>query len=155
MIRLLFLLIPSLALLSAKAQQTEHVHDHSRELGIANAPVYYVKEGTFSYGLHLHYLHQIGSSRWALGLGYEQIFDEHEHRTVGVVVAHRPYHGFTLALSPGVTREHDEPDLLPTVHAEAAYEWDVWKVHMGPNAEIAWDPEDIHLSLGLHIGIDL
>ena len=34
----------------------EHDHGHHHEIGIANAPVYFIKEKELSYGLHFHYL---------------------------------------------------------------------------------------------------
>ena len=76
-----------------QAQDTDHDlhhHHHKNEIGIANAPVYFVKEKAVSYGLHLHYVHTIANSRFGLGVGYERIFDEHRHNTIGLVANLEP-----------------------------------------------------------------
>jgi len=135
--------------------QHGHSHDghHKNEIGVANAPVYYVKEKEFTYGLHLHYIHQLGSSKFGLGLGYEKIFDDHEHQTVGLVANYRFPNGVSFNVAPGVTWEHNHTDELNfALHLEAVYEWEFGNFHLGPVAEFAYDPEDYHLSLGLHLG---
>lgn len=39
----------------AQDHHENHQHDHHKnEIGIANAPVFFVKEKQVSYGLHLH-----------------------------------------------------------------------------------------------------
>ena len=147
-----------------KGQEHNHDdHEHhthpKNEIGVANAPVYYLKEKEFTYGLHFHFIRTIGESKFGLGLGYEQIFDEHEHKTIGIVGCFRPTHGLSINLSPGLTFEkHIEDDgTIETeknlgAHLESAYEWDFGNLHIGPVVEFAYDQEDIHISLGLHIG---
>ena len=50
--------------------------------------------------------------------------------------------------------EDEEPSvLLFALHLEASYEWEIGDVHLGPVVEYAYDEEDAHISLGLHIGI--
>ncbi|MEO5907479.1 MAG: hypothetical protein ABIQ11_12180 [Saprospiraceae bacterium] len=39
------------------------------------------------------------------------------------------------------------------LHAETAYEFELSNFHLGPVLESAYDPEDFHISLGLHTGI--
>ena len=63
------------------AQTESHEgHDHhehpKNEIGVANSPVYYLNEKEFTYGMHLHYIRTIGDSKFGIGLGYEQIFDQ-------------------------------------------------------------------------------
>lgn len=54
-------------------------HDHHRnEIGVANAPVYFINEKQFAYGLHVHYIRSIPNSKFGIGLGYERIFDAHK-----------------------------------------------------------------------------
>ena len=152
---IIFSLLTSTQLASIFAQLTEDHHhdDHQNELGISNAPVYFLKEKVFAYGLHLHAVHFVNNSKFGIGLGYEHIFDDHRHTTIGFVAAYRPFERLTLNLAPGVTFEKDHKDELNfAVHAEAAYEFEIGDFHLGPAIEIAYDPEDIHLSLGLHIG---
>lgn len=128
-------------------------HNHPKnEIGIANSPVYFVKEKELSYGLHLHYVRTLGDSKFGIGVGYERIFDEHEHTTIGIVTSYRPIHGLSLNLSPGVTFEGNAEEVNFALHIETAYEWELGFFHLGPVFEFAYDPEDYHLSLGLHLG---
>lgn len=143
--------------------QDDHDHDHGEngvheshhknEIGVANAPVYFLKEKEFSYGLHFHYVRTLGTSKFGLGLGYEQIFDEHEHKTFGAVFSYRPYEEWSLNVSPGFTFEKSQStEMRFALHIETAYEFEFNNFHIGPAAEVAYDPEDFHFSLGLHIG---
>lgn len=130
-------------------------HDHHRnELGVANAPVYFVNEEEWAYGLHMHYVRRKPHTPFGIGLGYERIFDSHGHNTIGVVGNYNPFERFFTNLSPGITWEDEEPDHIAiAVHVECSYEFEVGDLHIGPVLEYAWDPEDHHVSLGLHVGI--
>jgi len=133
-------------------KENDH-HHHKNEIGIANAPVYFVKEKIFSYGLHLHYIRHIRESKFGIGAGFERIFDEHGHNTFGVVASYTPVDKLSLILSPGITIEDEHPDEPKfAFHVETAYEFEIKNFHLGPVFEFAYDPEDFHLSLGLHIG---
>ena len=55
-------------------------------------------------------------------------------------------------MSPGITFEGDASDINFALHIETNYEFELNDFHLGPVLELATDPEDIHLSLGLHIG---
>ena len=131
-----------------------HSHDHHKnEIGIANAPVFFVKEKIFSYGVHLHYIRTIRKSKFGLGAGYERIFDAHGHNTFGLVTCYRPIDKLSLILSPGITFEDENPGNPDfALHAETSYEFEIKNFHLGPVFEFAYDPEDFHISLGLHIG---
>lgn len=134
----------------------DHIHHehHRNEIGVANAPVYFVYEKIFSYGLHLHYVHNLKNSKFGIGAGYERIFDEHKHNTIGLVVAYRPIDRLSFNLSPGVTVEdNNTSNPLFALHAETSYEFEIGNFHIGPAFEFAYDPEDYHISLGLHIGL--
>jgi len=58
----------------------------------------------------------------------------------------------TFNISPGLTTEDKNSDLNFALHLESAYEFEINDFHIGPAFEIAYDPEDIHISLGLHVG---
>lgn len=137
------------------AQKAEQIHDHEHhknEIGIANAPVYFYKEKAFAYGLHLHYVRNIPKSKFGVGLGYERIFDEHKHNTYGLVMAYRPIKKLSLNVSPGLTIENESKKANFALHLETSYEFEIKNFHIGPVLEYAYDPEDIHISLGLHLG---
>lgn len=152
-VSLLFGILP----LCTLAQGDHEHHEHPpNELGVANSAVFFPGEEEWSYGLHLHFLRTIGHSRFRLGAGYERIFDVHKHNTVGVVAGYAPAHGWTVIVSPGIAFEDADPGaLLPAVHLETTYEFDLGPLHLGPVLEWAWDPEDTHVSIGLHLGIGL
>jgi hypothetical protein len=130
-----------------------HHHHHKNEIGFASAPVYFVNEKEFSYGIHIHYVRTIKDSKFGIGLGYERIFDEHKHNTIGIVGSYRPTENFGINISPGITFEDGEESSTNfAIHLEASYEFAINNIHLGPVLELAYDPEDYHISLGFHIG---
>ena len=158
---LLFILLSTIFaqnLICQETGQSEHEsnhHEHYRnEIGIANSAVYLLKESVFSYGLHVHYLRTIPQSKFGLGLGYERIFGTHKHNSVGLVMAWWPTEMLNLNISPGVAFEDGNPGASFALHLEASYGFEIRFIHLGPLIEFAYDPEDYHLSIGLHIGYD-
>lgn len=141
------------SLLAQNTIHKDHHHNFKNEIGMANSPVYFAKEGELAYGLHLHYVRKIKESKFGIGLGYERIFDEHKHNTFGIVGSYRPIDHLAIQLSPGITFEdHESEHINFAMHIEAVYEFELGQLHLGPLLEFAYDPEDYHISLGLHIG---
>ncbi|NPD46415.1 MULTISPECIES: hypothetical protein [unclassified Lentimicrobium] len=137
------------------AQNTEHNHTHSHhknELGIANSLVYFTNAEELAYGLHLHYIRSLPHSKFGLGLGYERVFDEHGHNTFGIVGGYSPMERLHLAVSPGITFEDGSSEVNFAFHFETSYGFEIYDFHLGPLLEFAFDPEDIHISLGIHVG---
>ena len=131
----------------------QHHEIHKNEIGMANSLVYQLKSEVFSYGIHLHYVRAIKQTRFGAGLAYERIFDEHGHNTFGVVGSYRPKEMWIIAVSPGITFEdHHREEVGLALHIETNYEFEINSLHIGPLIEFAIDPEDYHISLGLHIG---
>lgn len=139
---------------SIYSQEINHNHDHHKyELGLANSVVYFTKEKEIAYGLHIHLIRNIEHSKLGFGLAYERIFDEHKHNTIGLVGSYNLFESLHISLAPGVTFEDVEPSELKfAFHAETVYDFDLGNFHLGPMLEFAFDPEDYHISLGLHIG---
>jgi len=132
----------------------DHHKHHKQEIGIANALVYFPSESAFAYGIHLHYSYSLTSAPLGLGLGYERIFDEHGHNLAGIQIIYSPLDGLNLNLAPGIVFEDEHPDeIKPAVHLELSYEWPFHDVHIGPAVGFSWDPEDVHFSIGLHVGL--
>jgi len=155
-ISILLTCLTALFSLNTFAQTTEHDHNHEHhvyEIGIANAPVYFLKENVFAYGLHVHLIRKIAHTKFGIGVGYEKIFDEHKHNTLGVLVSYNPVASLILNASPGITFEGGEDEINFALHLESSYEFEFDNFHLGPVVEFAYDPEDIHISLGLHVGI--
>lgn len=101
----------------------------------------------------MHYVRRFKETKFGYGLAYEHIFDDHKHSTYGVVFSYSPVDGLSFITSPGITTEAANPDVAFAVHIEATYEFELGEnIHLGPAIEFAYDPEDIHLSLGLHLG---
>lgn len=125
---------------------------HQHELGVAFSPVYFTGENDLATGMHVHYVYNISHSKMGFGLGYERIFDQHKHHTLSLEAVYRPVEKFSVSLSPGLTFEgaNSAPDLA--LHIETAYEFEIGEFHLGPAFEFAVDREDIHLSLGAHLG---
>lgn len=150
--------------LSAQNEEHEHEHEHEHEnehhhgheIGASFGPVYFVNEAELSVSTHLHYVYNFQHTKFGVGLGYERIFDEHKHNFVGAELNYRPIHRLSLNLSPGIAFEggqNNEKDFA--LHFETVYEFEFGAFHIGPVAEFAWHPEDIHVSIGVHIGLGL
>ncbi len=109
--------------LTNRMAQIHHEH-HKNELGIALAPVYFINEKESSFGLHIHYIHHLDDSEFGLGLGYERIFDEHEHNTIAATVNYRFTDRLSPGVSPGITFEGgDESEGNFALHLESVYEF--------------------------------
>ena len=134
----------------------EHNHEHEHpknELGISLSPVYFIKGKELNAATHLHYVYSFTDTKFGVGLGYERIFDEHKHNFVGLELNYRPIHNLTLNLSPGVAFEGDHFDEKEfAMHFESVYEFEFESFHIGPLFELAYHPEDFHISLGIHVG---
>lgn len=143
----------STKLLSAQhAEEPEHSH-HKNEIGIANSPVYLIKDKEIAYAFHMHYIRSVGDSKFGVGLGYERIFDEHKHNTFGIVGSYSPIDRVLVNISPGISFEdNSSSDVHFAFHLETTYDFEFKNFHLGPILELAYDKEDYHISFGLHIG---
>ncbi len=130
-----------------------HNHDHHKnEIAIATSPAYFVKEKTLSYSLHMHYVYSIPKTKFGIGAAYERILADPKHHTFGLVTSYRPIEQLSLTLSPGITFEDNDPAPFFSLHTEMSYEFELGDFHIGPAFEFAYDPNDYHISLGLHVG---
>lgn len=126
---------------------------HRLEVGLSPGLVYLLDESEFTFGLHMHVVARLGESRWGLGVGLERLFDDHGHTTASLVVQLRLIAGWSAILAGGVTLEDGEGfSPLPSLHIETTYEWEIGPMHLGPSLELAIDSEDMHVTLGMHIG---
>jgi len=140
--------------LTAKSPDSHVNSDNLKnEFGIANSPIYIINEKEFAYGLHAHYIRGLKETKFGIGVGYERIFDEHKHNTIGVILSYTLLEHFALNLSPGITfNDNNASELNFGLHLEALYEFELGIFHIGPVAEFACAGEDYHVSLGLHLG---
>ncbi|MEN8157134.1 MAG: hypothetical protein ABFS10_09290 [Bacteroidota bacterium] len=152
---ILFLLHTGQGMVAQDHEHSLHDHEHhnhsKNEVGVANNLVFLGEEGAFAFGLHLHYVRNIGASRFGYGLGYEHIFDDHLHRNLGIIGSFIPIQHLILNVSPGITFiGRDKPEKSFALHLEANYEFEIGDFHMGPAVEYAYSGHGYHLSLGLH-----
>jgi len=161
--RSIFFLVIFLAIKTILAQDPvtgsdhgDHHHDHNHsgnELGLANSLIYLINEGDFAYGLHLHYIRHIKHSRFGLGVGYERIFDEHKHNTIGPIISFVPIDRWSFSFSPGIMFEDEHlNERRLALHLETYYEFELGRICIGPAIEFAYAAHDLHLSFGLHLG---
>jgi hypothetical protein len=164
---LLFLsaLLSTSSVMAEEHGPEEHEHDgHEKnhhghasgsfETGLSNSMVYSLYGKELAYGLHVHGIYTFEESPFGLGLGYEMIAGEHLHQTLGLVMCYRPTDPLNLCVSPGVTFEAEHGEISFSAHAEATYEFHLGGLHLGPTLGFAYNPEDLHVSLGLHTGFD-
>jgi hypothetical protein len=152
---IIFLTIMSITGLYAQVDhdhEGHNHHDHKNEFAISNAPVWFMNEKELAYGAHLHYLRAIPNSRFSIGIAYERIFDEHGHNTIGLTSNYRVTEYLNFSLSPGLAFEDINGEPKPAIHFETSYDFPIGDFHIGPAFDFAWDTEDSHISLGLHIG---
>ena len=133
-----------------------HEHDHTFEIGLANTLVYFAKEKESAYGIHLHVIKSINHSKFGIGLGYERIFDEHKHNTLGIITSYNPTEKIHVSLTPGIAfAGNNASEKHLALHLETSYDYQIANLHLGPMIEFAIDSEDFHVSLGIHIGLGL
>lgn len=138
----------------AQTEDHECEHHHSKfELGLSNGLVYNFTESEAAYGLHVHVVSSIGKSeKFGMGIGYERIFDDHKHNALSVVLLYNPIEHVSINLAPGVTwLGTDSNTVKPALHLEGLYEFKLGKFHLGPLLGVAFNTEDLHASVGLHL----
>ncbi len=132
-----------------------HRHEKSRnEIAIATSVPYFVNEDKVSYSIHVHYIYNIPHTKFGIGLAYEAILLDPKHNTFGIVTSYKPTEHLNLAFSPGISFESNDATPFLSLHTEIAYGFEVGIFHIGPVLEFAYDPNDYHISLGLHVGFD-
>lgn len=133
----------------------EHSHHcHTHEIGIGAVPTYLINEKEIAFGLHLHYLYNFEHTDFGIGLGFERIFDEHGHNTIGLALNYKPIDNLGITVTPGITFGDDGFDHSEfALHFESIYEFKIGDIHIGPLIEYAIDAHDQHISLGIHLGI--
>tara|TARA_R110002072_G_scaffold271987_1_gene432050 strand:- start:32255 stop:32749 length:495 start_codon:yes stop_codon:yes gene_type:complete len=148
---ILLILLPLVSFSQNENRQPVEQHEHGKnEIGLAIAPAYFVKEEVITLSMHLHYIRTISHSKFGLGASFERIAFDPKHSTLGLVFTYRPIEGLNFSTSPGITFEDGNPGAFFALHLEAAYEFEIGDFHIGPAIEFARDPNDSHLSIGVH-----
>lgn len=154
-----FILFTCLLPLALNAQDHDHDHNHGshhhehpgNEVGLGNYLSYLAGEQEIAYALHIHYLRSFEGSRFGAGLGFEQIFDEHKHRSMTLIGSFRPWSSLILSLAPGILfGTQEDPGIRFALHTEAVYEFEIGHFHLGPALEFATSFDEYHIGIGLH-----
>lgn len=155
--RILLIFIYLLTIYSAKAQKTDahDHHEHQRhEVSVGAFPVFFLNESETAYGMHFHYVYNIPATRAGIGLGFEKIFDEHQHNTLGINLSYRPFEKLNIGLTPGFTFEGSEINSgVPSLHLETAWEFAIGALHLGPVVGFGVDKNEMHMGVGIHFGM--
>jgi len=139
-------------------EQDKHTHEHNSnhhkfEIGLANSLVYFTKAKEYAHSIHLHLIYNIPESKFGIGLGVERINSEHKHLAIGLLGNYRATKELSFTLSPALLIEDHEgrSETNFTLHFETGYEFEIKNFHLGPVIGIAYEPEDYHVSLGVHV----
>ena len=146
--------------INASGQAIEHDHDHLHDvhkyhLGAGIAGMYLKGEQLLAPGIDLHILRQLGHKQnWGLGLGYEMVIKENIHNNISILGNVHLLKYLAINAGPGFTfGKHDgQTEFSPALHAEAVFEFDINKIHIGPVAGFGIDKEESHVSFGVHVG---
>lgn len=92
---------------------------------------------------------------FALGVGGEVIFADHEHYAVMLPLFVYPWQGLALSAAPSIIfAEHEgEWESEYATHLEAAYVFEIGEYDVGPVVGYSSSSEDKHYMVGLHFGI--
>ncbi len=140
-------------LLGLEADRPHEEHRH--HAGFLIGAVYNLAEEKYMLGLGLEYEHvlPIWDGLAGIGLAGEVVFDEHKHYALSVLFPIHPFRELTLFVAPGVLFiEKQEMERRFSIHFGLEYEFELEKIFLAPEFEIAFAGDDIHLMLGIHIG---
>ena len=135
-----------------------HTHIHNIELGGAIGIVPSHEEENSNIGIHLHFIKGFGElNNFGLGLSLETILDDHKHNSISIIGTYHFKSGITIGYAPGILFvEHEgESEIKFTQHIECYYEFELDKLHLGPQFDIGYENNNIHFMIGIHLGIDL
>lgn len=152
------LLLLSAAILAAPGDPASAPEgDRANHLGFHFGPLYDLNENRTFPGLGFEYERRLpfADRRLGVGIATEIAFDEHRHYVVSFLTCFHPVGGLTLSFAPGVMFfEHRGLPSRGVIHFGAGYEFEIGKGCLGPELEIAFAGEEVHLMLGLHLGFD-
>ena len=152
----ILLLPPQANLLQAQNGKHHEAYDHHHrhhELAASAGVVYFPGEKSWGFGTHLHGI--LGVTDWmGIGPGYELIVGEHIHHTVSGLFHFHPLHPLDINVGPGLVFPDEETDRFRfKLHLELAAVFEMGEhFHLGPSLDAGIGKDDLHLTLGIHIG---
>ena len=145
----IFLIFLLLNCLNVKAQEQHNEHNH---LGISVGISKIFPEKTYVPGGHFHYsyLFKIKNIQLGVGTSLEYLFDKHQHIGTDLSFSIFPTEDIEISIAPGLVFSNNIMEYA--THFELGYSFDLHSVHLGPIIEMAVSKEDIHLTIGVHVG---
>ncbi len=120
---------------------------HVNELGLGVGWTHIPGEKKGSPSVHLHYVMNVSKSIGA-GIGYEQVFDRHGHKTASLLLTYRLKETVVFSYMIGAYLEGGSG---LSNHVEVAKLFQIKGLHIGPFAGISFG-EETHFKLGIHAG---
>jgi len=137
------------------ASHEEHGHHEEEHHG---------EEGSnkdYAPSLHVHISKRLAEkgllSKFALGIGGEIIFADHEHYALMAPLTFYPWRGLVLSAAPGIewAKHEDEWVSEYATHLEAAYVFEMDGFHIGPVIDYSKSDSGEHYTVGIHLGFHL
>lgn len=125
------------------------------ELGYSTNISYLKYEATFSPQLSLYYKRNV-SGFFAIGAGYNAIFDEHFHNTLHLITSFRLYRELFVSINPGLVFKsyRGRAQTLYSLGFSTNYQMNISeKIHVGPKAEVVVAQDDMNYLLGFNMGL--
>ncbi len=141
-----------------RGQNEGHRHEeHNNHIGFLMGSVYNFKEDKVMLGLGIEYEHVLPFWDGLIGIGLagEMVFDEHKHYVISLLIPIHPVREFSLFVAPGNMFIDEEEGIESrfAVHLGAEYEFELNKIFLAPEIELAFAGDDIHLMLEIHMGL--
>lgn len=132
--------------------------EHHNEVIVAVGVVRHMDNHQTLTSYHLHYVHAVGKKhQFGCGGALEAVADEKVHFTVCGMFQYKFHSGFLVGYMPGIIYKPSfEPKQVIgwAQHFEAAYNFKVGKMHLGPMLELGLEPHESHFTGGLHVGFE-
>ncbi len=140
----------------ACALETHQEHEeHKHHIGFLIGAVYNVTEEKYMLGLGFEYerVLPLWDGLFGIGVAGEVVFDEHRHYVASLLIPIHPIRKITFFLAPGIMFiEKEKVERYFSIHFGVEYEFELEKIFLAPEFEVAIAGDDIHLMLGVHIG---
>jgi len=152
-----FVLLFNLSFAQSHHENENHDNHHHGdwEIGVGAGIVPLLDEKEVAFGVHLHLLRSIENIKgFRVGLGLENVFDEHNHFNTGIVFNYNLVKGLFVSFSPGylIIHHENQVDKGFSSHFELNYEFEFNKIHIGPVLEYSLSKFDKHFMIGIHTG---
>ena len=147
---LIILIITKCSFAQAQEEHSEHHH-----IGISAGISKVLPEKNYLPGGHIHYsyLFKLKNIQFGIGSGIEYLFDKHHHIGADLSLSFFPTEDLEISIAPGLVFTNNLKEYA--THFEVSYSFDLKNFHLGPIFETAISKDDVHLSIGLHLGIGL